>query len=68
MLVELDDKVYAIEFKIDQSAEEALKQIKERGYLNKYRSLGKKLIAMGINFSTEKREVDEFAVEVVESV
>ncbi len=64
VLVELDDKVYAIEFKIDQSAEEALNQIKERGYLDKYCSSGKKLIALGINFSTEKREVDEFAVEV----
>ncbi|HHJ51446.1 MAG TPA: AAA family ATPase, partial [Phaeodactylibacter sp.] len=62
VLVELDDKVYAIEFKIDQSAQEALNQIKERGYLDKYRSSGKKLIAMGINFSTEKREVEEFAV------
>ena len=62
VLVELDDKVYAIEFKIDQSAQEALSQIKERGYLDKYRSSGKKLIAMGINFSTEKREVEEFAV------
>ena len=62
VLVELDDKVYAMEFKIDQSAEEALRQIKERGYLDRYRSSGKKLIALGINFSTEKREVDEFAV------
>ncbi len=62
VLVELDDKVYAIEFKIDQSAQEALNQIKEKGYLDKYRSSGKKLIALGINFSTEKREVDGFAV------
>ncbi len=65
VLVELDDKVYAIEFKIDQSAEEALNQIKEKGYLDKYRSSGKKLIAMGINFSTEKRKVDGFVVEMV---
>ncbi len=65
VLVELEDKIYAIEFKIDQSAEEALNQIKERGYLDKYRSSGKKLIAIGVNFSTEKREVDEFAVEVL---
>ena len=68
VLVELEDKVYAMEFKIDQSVEEALKQIKERGYLDKYRSSGKKLIALGINFSTEKREVEEFAEEVVKSV
>jgi len=58
-VVELDDKVYCIEFKVDESAEKALRQILERGYLDKYRSTGKKLIALGINFDTEKREVEE---------
>ena len=58
-VVELDDKIYCIEFKVDESAEKALRQILERGYLDKYRSTGKKLIALGINFDTEKREVEE---------
>jgi len=58
-VVELDDKVYCIEFKVDESAEKALRQILERGYLDKYRSTGKKLIALGINFDTERREVEE---------
>ncbi len=62
-LVELHDKVYCFEFKLDKSAEEALMQIKKRGYLDRYRSSGKTLIAVGVNFSTEKREVDEFFVE-----
>ncbi len=62
-LVELEDKIYCFEFKLNKSAQEALEQIKERGYLDKYRSSGKKLIAIGINFSTEKREVDEMFVE-----
>jgi len=58
-VVELDDKIYCIEFKVNESAEKALRQILERGYLDKYRSSGKKLIAQGINFDTEKREVEE---------
>jgi len=58
-VVELEDKIYCIEFKVDESAEKALRQILERGYLDKYRSTGKKLIALGINFDTEKREVEE---------
>ncbi len=63
-VVELDDKVYCLEFKLDRSAEEALEQIKERAYLDKYRSSGKKLIAIGINFSSEKREIDGVKVSV----
>ncbi len=64
-MVEFDDKVYCFEFKLDRSAREALEQLKNRGYADKYRSAGKKIILIGVNFSSEKREVDEFAVEVV---
>ncbi len=63
-LLELDDKVYCFEFKLNRSATEALRQIKERGYLNRYRNSNKKLIAIGINFSTDLREIDDFKVEV----
>ncbi len=63
VLMELEDKVYCFEFKLDKSASEALEQIKQRGYLDKYRSSGKKLIAVGVNFSTKKREVDDFCLE-----
>ncbi len=63
-VVELEDKVYCFEFKYNGTASEALAQIKQRGYLDKYRSSGKKLIAIGINFNSEKREVDPPVVEV----
>ncbi len=66
-IVIFDDKVYCFEFKLNQSAHEALEQIKNRGYADKYRDTGKKIILIGVNFSTEKREVEEFAVEVVKS-
>ncbi len=64
-IVEFDDKVYCFEFKLDRSAQEALEQLKSRGYADRYRNSGKKIILIGVNFSSEKREVDEFAVEVV---
>jgi len=64
-LVILEDKVYCFEFKLNKTAVEALEQIQARGYLDKYRDSGKKLIAVGVNFSTEKREVDELLVEVL---
>ncbi len=57
-VVELEDKIYCFEFKLDDSAHHALEQILERGYLDKYRDKGKRRIAVGINFSTQKRAID----------
>ena len=64
-IVELDDKVYCFEFKLNKSAKEALEQVKEKGYLDKYRHSSKKPIAVGVNFSTEKREVDMLLSEAL---
>ncbi len=61
-IVIFDDKIYCFEFKLNRSAQEALEQLKNRGYADKYRDTGKKIILLGVNFSTERREVDEFAV------
>ncbi|HHM21555.1 MAG TPA: hypothetical protein ENJ20_05980, partial [Bacteroidetes bacterium] len=44
-----------------------LDQLKSRGYADKYRNTGRKIILAGVNFSSEKREVDEFSVEAVQS-
>ena len=58
VVVALQDKVYCFEFKLNKSPEEALEQIKQRGYLDTYRSTGKKLIAVGVNFNGRKCEVE----------
>ena len=62
-IVETEQTVYCMEFKLDKSAKEALKQIKERGYLEGYRPTGKKNIAIGINFSSEKGCIDDWEME-----
>ncbi len=62
LVVEFDDKIYIIEFKCGQSAKAGLKQIKEKGYAEKYKKTGKKLILMGINFSSEKKNVAEWEI------
>ena len=63
MAVTFADKVYIIEFKCNQSAKAAIKQIREKGYAEKYSGSGKEMILMGINFSTEKRNLAEWQVE-----
>ncbi|QTA78229.1 AAA family ATPase [Desulfonema limicola] len=60
LLVEFSDKLYIVEFKCNQSADAAIKQIQDRGYDTKYRKTGKKIMLMGINFDTEKRNISEW--------
>ena len=65
LVVTFPDKTYIIEFKCNQSAEAGIKQIKDQGYVEKYRQSGKRIILMGINFSTEKRNLAAWKVERV---
>ena len=58
MIFETKTSVYCMEFKVDRSVEEALRQIEERGYLEPYAASGKRLVMVGVNFSTEKRNID----------
>ncbi len=63
ILVQTKDYIYIFELKIDQSAEIALKQIEEKGYAMPFASDPRKLFKIGLNFSTEKRCIDEWRVE-----
>ncbi len=62
LLIEFPDKVFLIEFKCNQTAEAGIKQIKAKEYDQKFRQGGKKVILLGINFDTEKRNVKEWKV------
>ena len=59
-VVECPNYVYIIEFKLNGSAEAALRQIEEKGYAKPYAADSRKLIALGINFSSEKGTIDGF--------
>ena len=64
-LIRLKDYIYCIEFKLDESADKAIQQIKDKGYLVPFTHEGKKLIAIGINFSKENKKVEELKWEKV---
>ena len=59
-VVECPGYVYIIEFKLNGSAKAALKQIEDKGYAKPYATDNRKLIAIGINFSSEKGTIDGF--------
>ena len=57
-IVETDDDVYIFEFKRDGSAEEALKQIEEKGYAREYSADSRRIHCLGVNFSSETGTID----------
>jgi len=65
LVVTFKDKVYIIEFKCNHSAAMALQQIKDKRYADRYRNSGLRVTLMGINFSSETRNVAEWLVETL---
>lgn len=62
MLVQTADYIYIFEFKIDKSAEDALRQIDDKGYTRPFAADPRKLFKIGVNFSTERRCIDGWKV------
>jgi hypothetical protein len=64
-LVKVNDYIYAFEFKLDESAEVALQQVKDKGYLQPYFHQNKTCIGVGINFSTVTKKVEKLVWEEI---
>ena len=64
-VVETDTHVYIIEFKLDKSAESAIKQIKERGYNEQHSHKNKTIKLIGVSFSSKEKKVDNWLEEIV---
>ncbi|WP_455673371.1 ATP-binding protein [Phocaeicola sp.] len=52
--------IYVFEFKLNGTAEEALKQIDEKGYLIPYQSDGREVIKIGVEFSAVERNISRW--------
>ena len=67
------DCVYVFEFKVDSSAEVALKQIDDKGYLIPYKfdttnaANKMRLLKVGVNISTETRTIEGWKIEVAQA-
>lgn len=59
------DHVYIFEFKINQTAEIALDQIRDKEYFRKYQHSGRKIVLVGANFDTASRQITEWKSESV---
>lgn len=56
-VVQTPSHIYIIEFKLDKSAQEAIAQIKEKGYADRFQNAKKAIVLLGINFSGENKAV-----------
>lgn len=54
--------VYVMEFKLDGSAEEAMKQIEEKQYALPFAGDSRKVYKIGVNFSSETRNIERWVV------
>lgn len=54
------DWIYIFEFKLDQDADAALAQIRNMEYYQKYHKLGKRLVLIGANFDSQKRQIADW--------
>ncbi len=63
LVVESQRNIYVFELKVDKTAAEALAQIKERGYAEPYRALGKPIYLIGLNFKSATHSLDDAVVE-----
>jgi hypothetical protein len=66
MEVHFADKIYIVELKCNQSAKKAIAQIKDKKYFEKYLHGGKKILLLGINFSTRERRIVDWRTEAVQ--
>ena len=63
MVVKAQHYTYVFEFKFNKTAKEALEQINKKDYPLPFSADGQKLIKIGLNFSKETNNIDDFVWE-----
>jgi hypothetical protein len=62
MVVYTVHTIYVFEFKVNRSADEALKQIDKKGYMVPYEADGRKLVKCGVSFSSKTRTLEKWKI------
>lgn len=59
-IIETPQYIYIFEFKLDGTAEEALRQIEEKGYAQEYASDARRIYRIGCSFSSESGTISDW--------
>ncbi len=62
VVLQTKDYIYVMELKLDGSADEALRQIEEKGYALPFVKDSRKLYKVGVNFSSETCGIEEWKI------
>lgn len=62
-VVKTKNYIYVLEFKLNENAQTALNQIKEKGYAEKYYGDSREKILIGINFNSKLKTVEDWTHE-----
>jgi hypothetical protein len=63
LVLQTSDYTYVMEFKLNGTAEEALQQINGKNYALPFDNGDRKLVKVGVNFSSATRNIDRWLVE-----
>ncbi len=63
IVIQTADYVYVLEVKLDGTADDALRQIDERGYADPFMSDNRHLYKIGVNFSSATRGIEEWKIK-----
>ena len=64
-MVETDTHIYILEYKLDKSPQEALEQIRKKRYYRAAWEHGKPVTAIGVQFSSQTKNIEDWAVETL---
>lgn len=62
LVLKTSDYIYVMEFKLNGTAEEAMAQINAKDYASAFASDGRKVIKVGVNFSSETRTINRWII------
>lgn len=62
IVVWMPDAIYVMELKVNGTAEDALRQIDEKGYAEPFATDGRRIVKVGIKFSPETMSVDDWKI------
>ena len=63
LVLQTNQYIYIMEFKLNGTAEEALRQIEEKGYALPFAGDNREVFKIGVNFSSETRNIEKWLVE-----
>ena len=67
IVVFMPTAIYVMELKVNGTAQEALDQINSKRYAVPYQTDGRRIIKMGIRFSTETRPIDDWTIDQLDN-